>query len=96
MAISNRTSCVVSCVMLAIICKFGFGNAECIAEEAPRVSVLQAQSLLDAKKRAQSGDAALAPAFKKLTREADRALEGSSYSVVNKEILRPAATGTIT
>jgi hypothetical protein len=88
--VTNPAIRFVSWVILVMICEFGFGKAQAVAEALPRVFILQAQNLVEAKKRAQSGDTAVAPASKKLTREADRALEGGSYSVVNKELVPPS------
>lgn len=67
-----------------------FPKSLAMAEEPPRVFLLQPQTLLETRKRARSGDALLAAAVKTLMRDADRALEGSATSVVNKEIVPPS------
>jgi hypothetical protein len=69
--VTNPAIRFVSWVILVMICEFGFGKAQAVAEALPRVFILQAQNLVEAKKRAQSGDTTVALAFKKLTREAE-------------------------
>ena len=87
---SNPTVRFVSWLTFMMICAFGVGESQAVGDEMPRVFILHGQNLVETKKRIQSGDTVLAPAFKKLTREADRALGGGSYSVVNKERVPPS------
>ena len=59
-------------------------------DELPRVFILRPSDLMEVRKRLQSRDPSLFPAFDKLTRDADRALEGGTVSVTNKKLLPPS------
>lgn len=58
--------------------------------EPPRLVILSAAELIEAKKRLDAGDADLQPAFNKLRRDADRALGGEILSVTHKTLAPPS------
>lgn len=60
------------------------------ADKPPRVFILDGANLNDAKRRIQNNDAALVTALKGLRRDADRTLEGESFSVTRKELAPPS------
>jgi hypothetical protein len=56
----------------------------------PQVFILDSKVLKAARDRLQSNDPAILPAFKKLIREADRALANEAFSVVQKDLAPPS------
>jgi len=68
--------------------------AACVAQEfstnAPRVFLLDAKYLLEARKHIQAGDKTLKPALMSLERDAREALKAGPYSVMSKDRLPPS------
>ena len=60
------------------------------ADERPRVFILQPDGLMEMRKRIQARDSLVLPAFEKLKRDADRALDAGTFSVTQKDILPPS------
>jgi len=58
--------------------------------ELPRTSILRSSDLIEARKRLQSNDSSLFPAFNKLKRDADDALRTDPFSVINKTLSPPS------
>ena len=74
-------------VFLSIVAEFGITKLPAVADEAPRVFVLDFKNLVEAKNRVKSGDPSALPASRKLLRDADHALDGGIFSVVDKELV---------
>ncbi len=85
-----RFSFYVCVAFFAVDISSGLTITGAVAQAPPRVGVLYSADLLDAKKRLQSGDASLVAAFNKLKRDAERALGGGTFSVVNKNLVPPS------
>lgn len=60
-----------------------------VVAQAPHTIVLRADLLADARARVRAGDPALAPAYARLLREADAALEATPVAVTDKHTLLP-------
>src|SRR5207302_10900428 len=71
-------------VFLSIVAEFGITKLPAVADEAPRVFVLDFKNLVEAKNRVKSGDPSAFPASRKLLRDADHALDGGIFAVVVK------------
>ena len=84
-----RLVCFASSGFLALVQGLRVEVSRSAADETPRVFVLQPDDLADVRKRLQSRDPSVLPAFNKLQREADRALDGGTFAVVNKDLLPP-------
>lgn len=61
-----------------------------VAEEPPRLLLLDPGYLIEARKRVLASDAGLLPAFAKLKRDADQVLGGGTFSVTHKEPAPPS------
>ena len=59
------------------------------ASEPPRLFILKFTDLIDSKRRIDANDSTLLPAFTRLKRDADRALESKNLSVTHKELAPP-------
>jgi hypothetical protein len=60
------------------------------APGAPRVFAHRGELLLEAKQRVRAGDPALAPAYRRLLKDADAALKAGPFSVMDKKRLPPS------
>ena len=60
------------------------------ADESRRVFLLQPNDLAETKKRIQSEQSSLLPAFNKLKSDADRALDAGTFSVTTKKLVPPS------
>jgi Alginate lyase len=76
-------------VFLSIVAGFGITKLPAAADEASPVFVLDFKNLVEAKNRVKSGDPSALPASRKLLRDADHALDGGTFSVVDKELVPP-------
>src|SRR5829696_2905572 len=69
-------------------CSANKGNSNPL--QKPRIFILDNEVLAKNKRRIKSGDATLAPAYKKLLREADSGLLEGPFSVMEKKHLPPS------
>lgn len=79
---------VFVCVHAALVP--GCIRHELIREGSPRVYVLRAEELGQARKQLRNGDSRLKPALEKLLHEADEALEAGPFSVMDKSRTPPS------
>jgi hypothetical protein len=82
--------CLLFCVSVFILSELCRCGKIAAADDLPRTFVLKRNDLLEVRKRLQSLDASLLPAFNKLKRDADAALPGEAYSVTNKTFVPPS------
>jgi hypothetical protein len=69
---------------------FAFGQRSHAASETPRLFILKPTDLIESKRRIETNDSALLPAFNRLRRDADRALKSETFSVTHKEMAPPS------
>jgi hypothetical protein len=65
------------------------GTAPARAQATPRLTVLRAEGLAEAKRRVRAGDARLRPAYDKLLADANAALEAPLVAVTDKHTMLP-------
>lgn len=84
---ATRRLCALSVAILGIALGSSRANSQ-----PPRVFVWRPDDLVEMRRRVQANDSSLLPAFNKLKRDADRALNGAPFSVVHKELAPPGGT----
>jgi len=65
-------------------------NPHAAGAELPRTLILRGSDLVEARKRVQSNDSSLLPAFNRLKRDADSVLHAGPFSVINKTLPPPS------
>jgi len=73
-----------------IIVGIALASSTAVAQQPPRVFVLQPDDLVATRRRLQANDASLLPALNRLKRDADHALNGGIFSVVHKKLAPPS------
>jgi alginate lyase len=79
---------MLTAALLAVIAPVVI-ESRSMADGLPRLLILDANGLVEIKQRLQNRDPALAPAFTKLKRDADRALDVKPPSVTEKKLAPP-------
>lgn len=74
----------------AIILIAVFAGQNIFAQQKPRVFLLDANKLLETKQKIKSGDKSFAAALAKIEADANKVLQGGTFSVVNKAVTPPS------
>jgi hypothetical protein len=91
----NRSTKVAFVLLSTVIVLSTVETGEVLAQKGsadvePRVFLLDGKQLQATRQRIRAGEKSLAPAWAKLEREAQKALQAGPFSIVNKEVTPPS------
>jgi hypothetical protein len=76
--------------LFAVILGIALAGSSASSQPPPRVFVLQPDDLVETRRRLQANDASLLPALNQLQRDAEHAIDGGTFSVVQKGLVPPS------